>query len=225
MTPPDAAAGVAAIVLAGGRSSRMGSWKAALPWVGGMPLLAAHVAALRAAGARPVVVAVPRDRDAAWRGIGMPGDIVAWIDDSAAPPFATLQTALRALGFRGGSAPPSALSLLFLAPVDTVPVAPGVSAALLAGIQAAGPDAVAVRPAWSTPSGAGEPARRGHPLLLRAAWAASLPALDPAVARLDHLLRDIGPARVPDVRVDDPLVLANLNTPADHAAALEQAGG
>lgn len=64
MTP--ASADYAAIVLAAGRSTRMGQDKAGLPWLDGQPLLEWTVAKLRDAGWRPIVVLGPHNF-AAWR--------------------------------------------------------------------------------------------------------------------------------------------------------------
>jgi CTP:molybdopterin cytidylyltransferase MocA len=54
----------------------------------------------------------------------------------------------------------------------------------------------------------------GHPVLLSRALAESLLALEPSTSRLDHVLRGLPVGARRDIDVDDPDVIADLNTPA-----------
>ena len=74
-----------AAILAGGRSSRMGTDKALVPF-GGEPLIARPIAAARGAGLEPVVVA-KRQLE-----VGVP----VWLDEyETSHPLSGLVTALR----------------------------------------------------------------------------------------------------------------------------------
>ena len=76
MTRPDAASALGAILLAGGRASRVGGAPKPLFDVGGRTLLAQAVAAVTDAGARPITVAAD---------VLDPGLAVGWVREE--PPF------------------------------------------------------------------------------------------------------------------------------------------
>ncbi|MEZ4234880.1 MAG: NTP transferase domain-containing protein [Myxococcota bacterium] len=135
---------VAAVVLAAGRSSRMGRAKALLP-VRGRPVVAWHVAALRGIAA-PVVVVVGAEP-----AIAADGAIV--VENAAWARTGMAESAAVGLAAVWPGAVPDGVRAV-VTPVDTIPA----SGACLARLLGAGGAAVPV-----TPDG-----RDGHPVVLDA---------------------------------------------------------
>lgn len=193
---------VVPLVLAAGASTRMGAPKAALPFGGSTALGLVLEACADAGLATPVVVAGAAPdvvRDAAARA-GHPALVIEnprW----AAGRTTSLQAGLAAL-------PPDARAFL-LWPVDVcLPRADVVRALLAARAREPG------RLAW-IPSHAG---RRGHPALFARAVAARFAALGPDAPARDVVRALAAEGAVAHVEVDDPFVLRDMDTPADHAA-------
>lgn len=183
------------LVLAAGASSRMGVPKALLALPDGTPLAAHQATHLAAAGCDPVRVV-----------LGAEGVVIAPQLPSCtcvqhpgwpAGRFSSLQAGLRALGPMDG---------VLVLPVDTV----GVRAGTLRAVRSA---AESERPAALRPWHAGQP---GRVLWLRGDTAAHLLARPADDLRVDELLR----ALEQRFDVDDPGLLANINTPDAWTQAL-----
>jgi molybdenum cofactor guanylyltransferase len=191
------AAGAAAIVLAGGRSSRMGEPKALLDWHG-EPLVH-HVAGILAQVCRPVIVVV-----AAGRSVPVPEGVEITVD--ATPdrgPLEGVAAGIRALDGRSPA--------VFLAAVDLPLLHPafvGQMLTALPGFDAA----VAVADGRDQPLAAAYDAR----LLERA------PQLQAAgEARVTALLEHGLIRRLTVAELVEPDSLRNVNTPAEYRRLLE----
>lgn len=185
-----------AVVLAAGRSSRMGEPKG-LVLVSGRPWLLVQLDALEPQVSR-VTVVLGHDAEVYRRALP---ELAARVQVVVNPdpdrgPFSSLQC-----GLRQGAAPGTPT---FVLPVDVpAPLAP-VWAALEDGLSTDREAPVdAAVPVYE--------GRGGHPVLLSAAFVARLVAADP-MSRLDVELSQSRVARIP---VDDPLVRLNLNAPED----------
>jgi molybdenum cofactor cytidylyltransferase len=198
------------VVLAAGRSSRMGEPKGLVDY-DGRPWLEHQLAALRE---HRVVLVLGEDRDQYERAMPeLVRSVESLADDVAAPcrhvivvinpapdrgPFSSLQEGLRAV--RPGER-------AFVLPVDVPAASAPVWTALVDALEE-NPEASAAIPCVG--------GRGGHPVLLAAGLIAELLALRPvwgtAEPRLDHELRRRLVARVP---VDDSRVGLNLNTRQD----------
>lgn len=183
----------ALVVLAAGRSSRMGSAKAWLEVEPGLPLVAWQMRQFRASGGREIVVALGSPPDAAQRAAL--GDALVVVNERPeSGPFSSLQLGLRAAA--GGAA--------FVLPIDVPVVEPNLFVALADALQ---PGLAAVVPRHG--------GRGGHPVLLAASFVAELLALavESPAARLDHALRSLPPAALASLAVSSPSILVNLNDP------------
>ncbi len=219
---------VAAVVLAAGRGTRMGGGKLALPWGDGT-ILDAVLHTLEAAGIQEIVVVlatgsgelaeaagragarcvVNEERD---RGMlssvqcGLRALMVGPEGEVGAPPVVPPWTGGRwsaAAGPPGERIPPSAVTAAVIVPGDH-PAFRAETVVRLLAHQAPG--------AMVIPTFGG---RRGHPILLGA-------GLFEAVFDLDHevglrQLCERRPECVRYVEVDDPGVVADIDTPADYA--------
>lgn len=191
---------VVAVVLAAGRGRRIGGPKALLSFsIDGvrLPLAAAH--ARRFAFCRRVLVVTRADIAEVLRREVV--DLGAELIVSRAPdelgPAGSLSAAAGAIDGAGS---------VLVTPVDCPPVSRAALDALLGAFSAA-PDAVAARPLYR--------GRRGHPVVLGS------PVWGP-YRHHSRPLRDVlreWRERVIDVPVDDPGVLADIDTPQDLAAA------
>ena len=189
----------AAILLAAGASSRMGSPKALLDW-GGRPLVAAQVAALAAAGCDPVIVVLGSQAGAVRRALprGARWTInLAWREGRAG--------SIRA----GARAVPRHAERVVVASVDQ----PCSASAVRALIEALGANREA---RIAVPRHGG---RNGHPPVFDAAL---LPELRRATERGEGLreARRRWRERTIFVEVEDAGVLLNLNTAEDYRRAL-----
>lgn len=191
---------IAAIVPAAGLSARMGRPKLVLP-VGGVPVIALVVEALRAGGAGLVVVVVPpREAPGAVALIAEAERAGARVVVAGAPTAdmrATVELGLAAIAGVEG------IEAILLAPGDS----PGLSAALVARVigrfrEGSAPVVV--------PTCQG---KRGHPLLLARALAGRIGGL-PSGFGVNALLAG---QEVSEVETADPGALADLDTPADYA--------
>lgn len=203
------------IVLAAGRSSRMGAPKADLE-LDGRTFLQRCTDLLRQGGCRSVVVVVADEPAAAAVTAGRalaPGDtaptpdlddvVVAINPDPDSQQIHSLRIGLAALP--GDSAAAAVL------PVDAPSVQPATVAGLLRAFREADPGTVIVRPVHR-----GQP---GHPTIFARAVFAEL-----AAGELPHGAETVverhADARL-DVPVDDPGIAANVNTPADYRSLRE----
>lgn len=190
---------VAALVLAAGQSSRMGSPKALLNW-GGKPLLQHQIDELTSAGCQPVCVVLGHEAERIERAL------------HCAAPCRLVRNAHyrtgRASSVRAGAAIlPDETAAVVVASVD----GPCSAATVEALIQAwRDGDAAIVVPRLA--------GKNGHPALFDGAL---LPELR-AVQEASQGLRAVRRAHSRETRfldLNDPLIGLNLNTAADYAAA------
>ena len=197
--------GISAVVLAAGRSERMGRAKAALPWGRGT-LLDGWIARFRQAGIGDIVVVTGEDgavvRDAL-EGTAPPGLRWATNPDPAG-------SGLRESLLLGLDAGPTG-SAAFFVPVDVPVVGEGVVTAMLQR-WTADVDAFAVVPECH--------GRTGHPVLASARMVARLYEGERG-DRVDELLAWAN-HRVLRATVDDDRILRDMDTPEDYLMALER---
>lgn len=187
---------IAGVVLAGGRSTRMGRPKAALRW-GDETFIASVLRTLSDAGASPLLVVCGEHATETERAL--PAELDVSLVSNPAPErgqLSSLQVALTALGEVDGA---------MVSLVDHPAVRVETAAALL---QAARPDRIVV-PRHAR--------RRGHPVVFGSALFAELRAT-PHEAGARAVVR-ADPARVVEIDVDDPGIHVDIDTPADLAAA------
>ncbi len=188
----------AAIVLAAGRSERMQQPKALLPWGDG-PLIAYQIAALAAAGCRPIIVVLGHDADAILPFVSHPAAEVVFNPRYAEGRASSLRA--------GAQAVPDETEAVVVLNVDQ-PRPSEVIARLLAEHEAAG--APITQPAYR--------GRRGHPVVISAALLAELRQVTDESLGLRAVLR----AHATETRlvpIDDPVVTVDLNTPEDVSTA------
>lgn len=188
---------LAGLILAGGEGSRFGGPKAWARLPDGRSFLEACAMSLREAGASPIVATLP------------PGSADPCIDGLQALPLPErgldMFTSLL-IGVRSVSGDPDWQRLAVL-PVDHPLVRPGTVREL-----------AAARGVAAVPSFGG---KHGHPVCLARSLVDQLKFGELEGRNLREALRSV--ARV-EVDVGDPGVIANCNTPAALAAALEGAG-
>lgn len=196
------------IVLAGGRSLRMGRPKALLPWPGSQRTFAAHVTdTLRTAGLASLAVVTGEHHDLIVEE--MQGTLVTVLHN---PRHAEGQLTSLLHGLRWAFSQTS--GDWTLATLVDVPAVHSSTVVAIAGAARA-PHIRAVRPAFGD--------RHGHPVV----WHRDvLPLLECADLALGaravvHALAAQG--AVLDVAVDDPGVLTDIDTPADYARLLREA--
>lgn len=195
---------VAAILLAAGASSRMGSPKALLPWRGST-LAAWAIHELRAAGVETVVVVLGGRAEAVRRALrDEPATLVfnaRWAQGRAT----SLAAGARAL--LGGPAP----ELVVVQNVDQ-PAPTSLIARLIDEARAARADAV--QPVYLDTTGA---EHGGHPVVLRGAL---LPALAAAAEATEGLRGVLVGRSVRRVRIEgEPAVALDIDTPEAYEAA------
>lgn len=180
------------IVLAAGRSLRMGAPKAELE-LGGRTFLRRAVDALRDGGCRSVVVVVGRRRDAA---VAAEEGVVYTLNaDPGSQQIDSLRIGLHAL--------PADAAAAAVLPVDIPAVHPRTVRRLITDFAAGG--ALVVRPTHD--------GRAGHPTIFARALFHELSA--PGLPRGAETVLMAHAARIRDVAVDDPGILLDVNTPAD----------
>jgi molybdenum cofactor cytidylyltransferase len=185
--------GPAGVVLAAGRSSRMGQSKALLD-AGERTFVEACVAALAEGGCAPVVV-VAADEEAVARARDAGAVVVEGRPDGEQ--VDSLRSGLEALRTDAGS-PPAAVVVL---PVDHPLVGAGTVRALLDASRRH--PASVIRPVYG-----GLP---GHPTLFPASTWASL--MDPDLPRGARSVVESDGTDLVNLPVDDPGILADIDTP------------
>jgi molybdenum cofactor cytidylyltransferase len=194
---------VAVIILAAGRSTRMGRSKPLLPHghASGLTFVAHLIDVSRAAGlVRIIVVGRPEDEalDAEVSGRG-----ARFVENPAAESgqLSSLQAGLSAL-----QGDPD-LEAVMVMPVDV----PLVSAAVVKRLlEAAGASSALILRAAHA-------GRHGHPVIFRRSVFDELHAADPALGAKAVVRAD--PTRVEDVDVQDPGVALDVDTPEDYLRA------
>ncbi|MCF8033111.1 MAG: NTP transferase domain-containing protein [Desulfarculaceae bacterium] len=196
--------GLAAIVLAAGASSRMGSFKPLLD-LGGISVLARVVELMRSCGADPVLVITgnrARELEAAVRGLGA---TPVFNPEHAQGMFSSLCAGLAAL--------PPECEAFFLLPVDIPLVRSHTLGRLLAArAQGAGPVLL--------PNFRGEP---GHPPLIDARLAPAIMAWEGPGGLRGFWEAD--PELTLKVPVADRFILRDLDTPQQYEALLAELPG
>lgn len=190
---------VPAVILAAGSGRRMGKGPKALLDLGGRTFLAHVVACAREGGCDPVVAVIPPGVPELDALAGQLADHTVTNPHPERGMFASVQLGVET-AFH--AAPDAAGCLIF--PVDHPRVQPATVQALLDKLEPGrGPD-------WVRPVHQG---RGGHPVLLSAQAAQALAPCDPATP-LRGALRSLGYEPV-DIPIEDPGILANLNTSSD----------
>jgi molybdenum cofactor cytidylyltransferase len=204
------AASFAGLILAAGDSSRMGRDKALLPWPPAAPgqppsmdtFLSAAIRSLSLA-AEFVLVVVGKNEAALAPIIYAEGAALALNPDPSRGQFSSLQIGLHEVLNHGRDA-----AMITL--VDRPPVSTATVQILHDAFVAAEQSIWAVVPEFS--------GRHGHPYLVgREMMEAFLRAPATSIARdIEHAHQ----AHIQYLRVDDPMVALNVNTPEDYAALL-----
>lgn len=190
---------VAGVILAGGRSARMGRDKALLPLPGGGTFLRRLSESLRLGGCAEVVAVVGSAETAVRAAVELERIQVRPVrnPDPARGQLSSLHEALDDLL-------PRAPSALVMAPVDLPLVSPATVRALVEAWARTG--ALIVRPTWR--------GRHGHPVLFDARVFLELRAAD-----LSEGARAVVRAHASescDVETDDPGAFEDIDTPDDY---------
>jgi molybdenum cofactor cytidylyltransferase len=198
-----ASTSIGAVVLAAGRSRRMGREKALLAW--GRETSLERVLAALASASHVCVVLRPDLADAeAAGGVARKAGASVLVN---ADPDAEMLDSVR-IGAAGLS---ESLEAFFVWPVDHPLVTPETLGRL---------EDAADRAAVAIPTFRG---RRGHPALVGMKLRSDLLAL-PRGAGLRDLWHGVAPPPVREVVVDDPGVVTNVDTPEQYAEALRRTG-
>jgi molybdenum cofactor cytidylyltransferase len=198
------------IVLAAGAGRRMGGTKALLE-LQGATLVEHHVARLAEVGCTSIVVVVPPEAAEAVRAL-LVGQRAARAEAAITRSQAeSLAVGLRALGATGITTPND---VLIITPVDLLPAQPATFQTLLACLDG---ETLAVTPECD--------GRGGHPVIARRALLTPYDAQQPSTPpSLRDVLTEAGKSRR-RVRVDDPRVLGDFDTPSDLLAFGAEAPG
>ena len=189
---------VAGVILAGGRSARMGSPKALLDFRGA-PFVVRILEALEALEVRPRVVVVGPAGAGVRRALAGRDCMVVENTDVDGGPIVSLRAALQALN-------PVQPTGMLAWPVDLPHVRLTTVERLLDEHRRDRPGAVV--PAFG--------GRRGHPVLWDAALYPELLGSEAATREGARAVLWSRPAAVRTVPVDDPAVVDSLNTPEDY---------
>ncbi len=191
---------ISAIVLAAGKSERMGRPKALLPFRGAT-FLENILTVIAASDVRETVVVLGRHRDEIQGALKLPNAV--FNPDYEQGMITSMQTGIRAIS--GGSE--GALLLLVDHPSITTPT-------INVLIERFAPDRIVV------PKYGG---RRGHPVLFARTVLDEILDLSPALGANGVVWKD--PARVVEVGVDDPGVTFDIDTPEDYSRLCESSSG
>jgi CTP:molybdopterin cytidylyltransferase MocA len=211
---------VVTLVLAAGKGERAGGPKALLAWpiegasparkvapqspstAGFHPLAIAHAEARLAAESKRVIIVTRKTMVGPLLGYVRPGiDVVS----------STAADELGAAGsLRFGLERAGAFDAAIVTPVDTPPARGDTVATLLGALGDGDPPPLAVRPRFNR--------RAGHPVALRPEALEPYRGTAPPPPLRDHL-KTLG-ARAVDIDLEDRMVLADLDTPADVVALL-----
>ena len=191
---------LAGVVLAAGRSARMGSPKALLDFRG-QPFAVRILEAIEALEVKTRVVVVGPPPDASRIRTALAGHdcLIVENPDTDAGPIASLRTALRALQ-------PVQPSAVLVWPVDLPHVRVATVERVLETQRRTG--APLVVPTFAE--------RRGHPVLWGAATFGELLTSDEATRHGARIVLRAHAADLVPVAVDDPAVIDDLNTPEDY---------
>ncbi len=191
-------ADVAGLVLAAGRSERMGAAKAALD-AGGVPFAARMVRMLASAGCAPVLVVLREAAGEAARAATAEGGVVVVNREGRGGQIGSLRAGLARL--RESREPPSAV---VFSPVDNPAVAAATVRTLMKAWRRSGAAVVVPR----------RGAKRGHPVLADMRIAGEFFEEGLAEGARGVIRRD--PGRVLEVGVDDDAVLDDIDTPDEY---------
>jgi CTP:molybdopterin cytidylyltransferase MocA len=194
---------VAGVILAAGRSARMGRSKSLLTCADGRTFVHALADALRRGGADPIAV-VGRPDDEALReevaGMAPPLRLVINEEADRGGQLSSLLAGLR-------DADRPAVRGLLVVPVDAPLITAATVAALVQVFNATGPPIVRAR----------HGGRNGHPVIFSRALFDELRAADPQLGARAVLRAHAETIRNVDVE-DDPGVLGDIDTPEDYRA-------
>jgi len=185
---------MAALILAAGRSSRMGTSKPLLP-LGGETLLERVIGIAGGAGVEDILIVLGHEAELLLPVLAGKNVRVIVNPDYDRGMFSSLQTGVRNL-------PPQCRGF-FVLPADMPRIRPSTLSRLHAAFQE--PGVLVCRPRFRE--------RRGHPPLLSAALIPAILAYD-GVGGLRTLLTGFEKWSL-NVDVDDPGILVDLDTPAD----------
>lgn len=200
----DAPITFAAILLAAGDSSRMGSPKALLDF-GGKPLLERQFEVALAAGVEKIIVVLGKDAREIQRRVNFAGCIVLVNEQPELGMIHSMRLGMAALDFATDAA--------FIWPVDC-PLVRKDDLLALAEAYASGRGAL-MRIFIPTFGG-----RRGHPMLVDVGFRQPFMELKPGETARDVI--DRNPTQVCDVSVVNAGVLTDVDTPDQYRAALSQ---
>ena len=193
---------IAGVVLAAGASSRMGQPKSLLT-IEGSSYLTRIIANLGVAGASPIVVVLGCGAGTVRAQVELDAATVVENAEWAAGMLGSIHAAIHAL------LPRHDVEGMLLIPVDQPRVGSGTMRAVL-------DSRATVAALIAVPTYNGE---RGHPVLFaREIWPALLRA--PANEGARHVVRGCGDS-VARVAVDDPWILVDADTPAQHTAMVQ----
>jgi molybdenum cofactor cytidylyltransferase len=195
---------IAAVLLAAGRSTRMGGPKMCLPWKGGRSVIASVVEVFERSGASPIVVVTGADREAVEEALnGMDVWLTFNPDFSSGEMLSSIKVGLQ---------------ILEGTEVQAVMITPGDLPLVRQDTLEAMIDSWRSDPCLIlAPSHKGG---RGHPVLVaRKEW--------PAIQALKHeqSLRTFLRQRQDEIRylsVDDPGVMRDIDTPEEYQAAVTE---
>lgn len=191
-----------AIIPAAGASRRMGRPKLLLP-VGGRPMVAGVVEALREGGAGGIVLVTAPGDEALRAWAAGSGVATAVNPDPERGMLSTIREGIAALG--GSAVLAGRGEILLVSPADLPNLQAGTVAALLRGMTEAGaPIAVPVHHG-----------KRGHPLAIAPRLIPEIDTLDPDVGLKQ--LRDRHAAELLELEVEDAGAVRDVDTPEDYA--------